>query len=173
MTDAHLLVVAGERMPAADGRTFPSIDPANGRPIADVALGDAEDVDRAVRAAREALPAWERVDPMDRTRLLIRLAELVESNAGDLAALESRDVGKPIREASGRDLPIVVRTWLYYSGWPSKIHGWTNPADPGVASVTTREPVGVIGAITPWNFPLVIASWKLAPALAAGNTVVH
>jgi len=170
---ARGLLIAGEAVPSADGRTFVSIEPANGGPLADVALGGAEDVDRAVRAAREALPAWERVDPMDRTRLLMRLAELVESNAGELAALESRDVGKPIREASSRDLPIVVRTWLYYSGWPSKIHGWTNPADPGVFSVTTREPVGVVGAITPWNFPLVIASWKLAPALAAGNTVIH
>ncbi|MFL5796861.1 MAG: aldehyde dehydrogenase family protein [Actinomycetota bacterium] len=172
-TKARGLLIAGDERPAADGRTFASVDPATARPIADVALGGPEDVDRAVRAAREALPEWERMDPMDRTRLLLRLAELVESHAAELADLESRDVGKPIREAKGRDLPTVVRTWLYYSGWPTKILGSTNPADPGVFTYTLREPVGVVGAITPWNFPLVIASWKLAPALACGNTVVH
>jgi acyl-CoA reductase-like NAD-dependent aldehyde dehydrogenase len=126
-----------------------------------------------VRAARSALPAWAATDPMDRTRLLLKLAELIEDRTDELAELESRDMGKPIREARTRDVPTVVRTWLYYAGWPTKITGTTNPADPGVFSYTVREPVGVIGAITPWNFPMVIASWKIAPALACGNTVVH
>ncbi|HYY04614.1 MAG TPA: aldehyde dehydrogenase family protein, partial [Gaiellaceae bacterium] len=92
--------------------------------------------------------------------------------ADELAALEARDVGKPLREAA-RDIGLVVRTWTYYAGWPTKLTGTTNPADPGVFSYTLREPLGVVGAITPWNFPLVIASWKLAPALACGNAVVH
>ena len=172
-TKARGLLIDGEERATADGRTFESIDPTTARPIAEVGLAGPEDIDRAVRAARAALPAWQRVDPMDRTRLLVRLAELVESHAAELAELESRDVGKPIKEAAGRDLPTVVRTWLYASGWPTKILGTTNPADPGVFSYTLREPVGVVGAITPWNFPLVIASWKLSPALACGNTVVH
>jgi len=166
-------LIGGTWEPPTAGRTFPSIDPSTGSALAEAALGDARDVDAAVRAARAALPAWAALDPMDRTRLLLRLAELVEANAAELAELESRDVGKPIRESSARDLPIVVRTWLYASGWPTKLTGTTNPADPGVFSYTLREPVGVVGAITPWNFPLVIASWKIAPALACGNTVVH
>jgi aldehyde dehydrogenase (NAD+) len=112
------------------------------------------------------------VDPFDRGRILQRLGELVESHAAELAELESRDVGKPVREAE-RDVSLAVRTWIYYAGWPTKLTGTTNPADPGVFSFTLREPLGVIGAITPWNFPLVIASWKLAPALACGNAVVH
>jgi acyl-CoA reductase-like NAD-dependent aldehyde dehydrogenase len=152
---------------------FASIDPSTGGTVAQVARGDARDVDEAVRAARSALPAWAATDPMDRTRLLLKLAELIEARTAELAELESRDMGKPIREARSRDVPTVVRTWLYYAGWPTKITGTTNPADPGVFSYTVREPVGVVGAITPWNFPMVIASWKIAPALACGNTVVH
>ena len=166
-------MIGGEEVEPLDGRTFESIDPSTGQPIATVAYGSAGDVDRAVAAAHSAQPEWVRMEPMARTRLLIRLAELVERDAGELAELESTDVGKPIREAKNRDLPIVVQTWLYASGWPSKLHGTTNPADAGVFSYTLREPVGVVGAITPWNFPLVIASWKLAPALACGNTVIH
>jgi phenylacetaldehyde dehydrogenase len=166
-------VIGGEEVGALDGRAFQSIDPATGQPLATVAQGSAADVDRAVTAARAALPEWARMDPTARTRLFIRLAELVERDAEDLAELESRDVGKPIREAKNRDLPIVVQTWLYASGWPTKLHGTTNPSDPGVFSYSLREPLGVVGAMTPWNFPLVIASWKLAPALACGNTVVH
>jgi acyl-CoA reductase-like NAD-dependent aldehyde dehydrogenase len=166
-------LIGGEPAASADGRTFSSIDPATAEPIATVALGGAEDVDRAVRAAREAHPAWVAMAPLDRTRLILRLAELIERDSDELAELESRDVGKPIREARGRDLPTVVATWLYWAGWPARSHGSTPPADPGVFTYTLREPLGVVGAITPWNFPLVIASWKLAPALACGNTVVH
>ncbi|MEP6972988.1 MAG: aldehyde dehydrogenase family protein [Actinomycetota bacterium] len=160
-------------MASASGRTFASIDPSTGGTIAQVSLGDAQDVDAAVRAARAALPAWADLDPMDRTRLFLRFAELIEVHTDELAELESSDMGKPIREAGSRDVPTVVRTWLYYSGWPTKITGTVNPADPGVFSTTLREPIGVVGAITPWNFPMVIASWKIAPALACGNTVVH
>jgi acyl-CoA reductase-like NAD-dependent aldehyde dehydrogenase len=154
------------------GATFESLDPTTGQPIATLPLGGAEEVDRAVAAARAAQPAWADVDPYERGRTLGRLARLLEDHADELAQLESRDVGKTMREAE-RDVSLAVRTWDYYAGWPTTLTGTTNPADPGVFSYTLREPVGVVGAITPWNFPLVIASWKLAPALACGNTVVH
>ena len=166
-------LIGGARVSSESGRTFETIDPATAQPLATVALGGPEDVDRAVRVARAAQPAWARLDPMDRGRLLLRLADLVERQTEELADLESRDVGKPIREARSRDLPTVVRTWIYWAGWPTRMHGTTPPSDPGVFTYTLREPLGVVGAITPWNFPLVIASWKLAPALACGNTVVH
>ena len=158
-------------VPAAAGATFESLDPTTGEPIATLALGDAADVDRAVAAARAAFPAWRDADAYERGRLLQRLADLIAENADELAATEARDAGKSIPDAA-REIDRVVRTWTYYAGWPTKITGTTNPADPGVFSYTLREPLGVVGAITPWNFPLVIASWKLAPALACGNTVV-
>src|SRR5919204_439726 len=165
-------LIGGEQVPARSGATFETIDPATAEPFATLAAGDAEDVDHAVRAARAALPEWSDVDPYERGRLLQRIADLIESASSELAALEARDVGKPLREAQ-RDVALAARTWSYYAGWPTKITGTTNPADPGVFSYTLREPVGLVGAITPWNFPLVIASWKLAPALACGNAVVH
>ncbi len=169
-TGGHL--IGGERVPAASGATFEDLDPAYGKPLATLALGDAEDVDCAVRAARAAQAAWGDSDPFERGRILQRVGELVEEHAAELVELEALDVGKPLREAE-RDVSLAVRTWIYYAGWPTKVTGTTNPADPGVFSYTLREPVGVVGAITPWNFPLVIASWKLAPALACGNAVVH
>ena len=165
-------LIGGEQVPARSGATFETIDPATAEPFARLAAGDAEDVDHAVRAARGALREWSDVDPYERSRLLQRIADLIESASSELAALEARDVGKPLREAQ-RDVALAARTWSYYAGWPTKITGTTNPADPGVFSYTLREPVGVVGAITPWNFPLVIASWKVAPALACGNAVVH
>jgi phenylacetaldehyde dehydrogenase len=169
-TRGHL--IAGEEVPARSGGTFDSIDPASAQPIATLAAGDERDVDRAVRAARAALPDWRDLDPYERGRILQRVAEAVASSTDELALLEARDVGKPLSEAR-RDIALAVRTWSYYAGWPTKLTGTTNPADPGVFSYTLREPLGVVGAITPWNFPLVIASWKLAPALACGNSVIH
>ena len=165
-------LIGGEQVPARSGATFETIDPATAEPFATLAAGDAEDVDHAVRAARGALREWSDVDPYERSRLLQRIADLIESDSSELAAMEARDVGKPLREAQ-RDVALAARTWSYYAGWPTKITGTTNPADPGVFSYTLREPVGLVGAITPWNFPLVIASWKVAPALACGNAVVH
>jgi phenylacetaldehyde dehydrogenase len=169
-THGHL--IGGERLPAAGGETFDDVDPATGRPLATLALGGSADIGRAVHAARATQSAWGDVDPFDRGRILERVGELVEAHREELAALEARDVGKPLREAE-RDVALAVRTWVYWAGWPTKLTGTTNPADAGVFSYTLREPVGVVGAITPWNFPLLIASWKLAPALACGNTVVH
>jgi phenylacetaldehyde dehydrogenase len=165
-------LIGGDQVPAASGATFDDVDPATALPFATLARGDAEDVDRAVRAARSAQGAWAGVDPFERGRMLHRLGELLEAHAGELAELEARDVGKPVREAH-RDVALAVRTWLYFAGWPTKITGTTNPADAGVFSYSVREPLGVVAAITPWNFPLLIASWKLAPALACGNAVVH
>jgi acyl-CoA reductase-like NAD-dependent aldehyde dehydrogenase len=158
---------------SATASFFETRDPATGEVLQTLPRASREDVDAAVQAARAAQPAWAAVDPTRRTRLLIRLAELVEEHAAELAELESRDVGKPIAESSTRDVKFTAQTWLYYAGWPSKILGTTNPANPGVFTYTLREPIGVVGVITPWNFPMVIASWKLAPALACGNTVVH
>src|SRR4051794_23407384 len=165
-------LLAGEQALAASGATFASLAPATGQPFATLALGSAADVDAAVRAAREAQPTWAELDPHERGLVLGRLAMLVEREADELAKLESRDVGKPLREAQ-RDIGLAVRTWTYWAGWPTKLTGTTNPSDPGVFSYTLREPLGVVGAITPWNFPLLIATWKLAPALACGNCVVH
>ena len=158
---------------SASTATFESVDPATGEVLATLPLSSPAEVDAAVSAARSAQPAWAAVDPTRRTRLLVRLAELIEEHADELAETESRDVGKPIAEASSRDVRFTAQTWLYYAGWPSKILGTTNPANPGVFTYTLREPLGVVGVITPWNFPMTIASWKLAPALACGNTVVH
>jgi acyl-CoA reductase-like NAD-dependent aldehyde dehydrogenase len=165
-------LIGGDRVPAASGATFEDVDPATAQPFATLALGDAEDVDHAVRAARAAHAAWASLDPYERGRILQRVGELIEAHGDELARLEARDVGKPLREAE-RDVSLAVRSWVYFAGWPTKLTGTTNPADPGVFSYTLREPIGVVGAITPWNFPLLIASWKLAPALACGNTVVH
>jgi acyl-CoA reductase-like NAD-dependent aldehyde dehydrogenase len=159
-------------VPAASRETFESLDPATAGPLATLALGGPDDVDRAVASARAALPGWRALDPYERGQILQRLAGLIEERADELTDLEARDAGK-LRGEAARDIDRAVRTWTYYAGWPTKITGTTNPADPGVFSYTVREPVGVVGAITPWNFPLVIASWKLAPALACGNTVVH
>ena len=166
-------LIGGAEAASASGETFETLDPATGEPVARLAQGGPGDVDRAVRAARQVEAEWATVDAEARGRMLMRLAELVEGHADELAELESRNMGKPIKEARGRDLPNAVRTWVYYAGWPTKILGTTNPADPGMFTYTLREPLGVVGAITPWNFPLVIASWKIAAALACGNVVVH
>ncbi|HEY5693089.1 MAG TPA: aldehyde dehydrogenase family protein, partial [Gaiellaceae bacterium] len=160
LSRGHL--IRGEQVPAASRETFDSLDPATAKPLATLALGGAADVDRAVAAAREALPGWRALDPYERGQILQRLADLIEERADELTDVEARDAGK-LRGEAARDIERAVRTWTYYAGWPTKITGTTNPADPGVFSYSVREPVGVVGAITPWNFPLVIASWKLAP----------
>jgi acyl-CoA reductase-like NAD-dependent aldehyde dehydrogenase len=149
------------------------VDPATGEVLATLPVCGPDEVEAAVQAARAAQVDWAAADPMHRTRVLLRVAALVEEHADELARLESRDVGKPLSEAVGRDLPFTIQTWLYYAGWPTKILGTTNPARPGVFTYTLREPLGVVAAITPWNFPMTIASWKLAPALACGNAVIH
>src|SRR5690606_13776475 len=141
--------------------------------LARVAAGDAADVDRAVAAARAAFTdrTWARIDAADRGTLLWRIADAIEARAEDLARLEVLDNGKPLREAQ-IDIATAVDAFRYYAGWTTKLQGETIPVRGNVLNYTLREPVGVVGAIIPWNFPLVMAAWKVAPALACGNTVV-
>jgi acyl-CoA reductase-like NAD-dependent aldehyde dehydrogenase len=171
----HRLIVGGERPEAADGRTFTTVDPSTGRPIAEVPQAGAEDVDRAVKAARAAFEEgpWSSVPAAERTRLMLAFADLVESHADELAELESLDNGKPVKMALRVDVASTVGHLRYFAGWPTKIVGETLPvAWPNMHCYTRQEPVGVCGQIIPWNFPLLMAAWKVAPALAAGCTVV-
>jgi len=146
------------------------VEPATGGVMAEVQRGGAEEVDAAVARAAEAFPAWRDVAPADRAALLRRLADTLESSLEDLATLEARNAGKPISDARG-EMGMVVETFRFYAGAPERLLGQTIPVAGGV-DMTFREPLGVVGLIVPWNFPLVIASWKVAPALAAGNTIV-
>jgi acyl-CoA reductase-like NAD-dependent aldehyde dehydrogenase len=171
----HRLVIGGDRVEAADGRTFETLDPATGRTIAEVPHAGEEDVDRAVRAAREAFDGgrWSRVAAAQRTRAMLALADAVESHADELAELETLDNGKPLKLAKRVDVPLTVEHLRYFAGWPTKIVGETLPvAQPNMHCYTRREPVGVCAQIIPWNFPLLMSAWKVAPALAAGCTTV-
>ena len=171
-----LMLIDGKLVPAASGKTFPVYNPASGTLIASVPEGDAEDINRAVAAARRAFDdgRWSSVSPSQRGKLLWRLADLIERDTEELAELESIDNGKPYSVARVADLPLAVDIFRYMAGWATKITGSTLPLSlPGeYLSYTMREPVGVVGQIIPWNFPLLMAAWKLAPALAAGCTVV-
>jgi acyl-CoA reductase-like NAD-dependent aldehyde dehydrogenase len=171
----HRLLIGGERLEAADGRTFDTLDPSTGRPIAAVAYAGREDVDRAVRAAREAFDdgRWTGIAAASRTRAMLALADALESNTDELAELESLDNGKPLKLAKRVDVPLAVEHLRYFAGWPTKITGDTLPvAQRNMHCYTRKEPVGVCGQIIPWNFPLLMSAWKIAPALAAGCTVV-
>ena len=167
------LLIDNEWVEAAEGGHFETLDPATGETIAEVAAGTAADVDRAVRAAREALESgpWGTLDAAARGKLVYDLADLVERDARDLAALEAWNAGKTIRDARG-DLEAVVNTLRYYAGWADKIEGRTIPVKGSFLSYTLRQPVGVVGQIIPWNFPLLMLAWKWGPALACGNTIV-
>ena len=171
----HRLVIGGERPEAADGRTFETLDPATGRTIAAIPHAGAADVDRAVRAARDAFDdgRWTGISAARRTRAMLALADAIESHADELAELEALDNGKPLKLAKRVDVPLAVEHLRYFAGWPTKISGETLPvAQPDMHCYTRREPVGVCGQIIPWNFPLLMAAWKVAPALAAGCTTV-
>ncbi|MEJ7840793.1 MAG: aldehyde dehydrogenase family protein [Rubrobacter sp.] len=146
------------------------LNPATGEVVERLEPATAEDADAAVARAKKAFPAWRDVEPADRSRLLRRLADALEAEKENLAQLESRDTGKPINDARG-EMSMVADTFHYYAGMPERLLGDTIPVSGGV-DVTFREPLGVVGLIVPWNFPLTIASWKMAPALAAGNTIV-
>ena len=156
------------------GRTFPTINPATGEEICQVAEADAADVDEAVAAARNAFEngPWPKMSAADRGRLLYKLADLIEENADELAMLESRDNGKPFHVARSADLGLTIATYRYYAGWADKVQGRTVPVAGNYFTYIRHEPVGVVGQIIPWNFPLLMQAWKLAPALATGNTVV-
>lgn len=166
--------INGQFVPAASGKTFPTVNPATEEVIAEVAEGDKEDVDRAAKAARQAFESgpWKKMDARDRGRLMYRLADLVEEELDELAALESLDNGKPINDARTADLPLVIDCLRYYAGFADKIQGETIPVRGNYFTYTRKEPVGVVGQIIPWNFPLLMAAWKWGPALATGCTIV-
>jgi aldehyde dehydrogenase (NAD+) len=167
------LLIGGRLQPALSGRYFDSLNPATEQVIARVAEGDAADIDAAVVAARAALQgAWGQMRAVERGDALLRLAGLIRKHQESLIELESLDSGKPVSAIRRQDLPAVLDTLNYYAGWADKINGQLIPARPGALTYTVREPVGVVGAIIPWNFPLMIGMWKLAPALACGCTVV-
>jgi aldehyde dehydrogenase (NAD+) len=167
------LFIDGNFVDAAGGQTLPVINPHDGSVLAEVAEAREADVDRAVAAAQRAFPGWSRTAASERGRLLYRLADLIEGRGEELARLESMDTGHPIRDSRMVDLPRTVATYRYFAGMADKHQGQVIPVDPGFLNVVTREPVGVVGQITPWNFPLMFTSWKLGPALAAGNAVVY
>ncbi|MEJ0084943.1 MAG: aldehyde dehydrogenase family protein [Pseudomonadota bacterium] len=167
------LLIGGRWLPAQSGRYFDTVDPANEQVITQVAEADAADVDAAVKAARAAFEGpWSEMRAADRGHLLLKLAELIRQNQDSLAELESLDSGKPVSAVKRQDLPAVLDTIAYYAGWADKINGQVVPARPDALTYTVREPLGVVGAIIPWNFPLMIGMWKIAPALACGCTVV-
>jgi len=167
------LFINNEWTDSASRKTFETLNPATGETIASVAEGGAEDIDRAVKAARRALESgpWATMDAADRGRILFRLADAVEKNLEELAALESINCGKTITDSRG-DMQGVANTLRYYGGWADKLEGRTIPVRGNFLSYTLRQPVGVVGQIIPWNFPLLMMAWKLGPALACGNTVV-
>jgi aldehyde dehydrogenase (NAD+) len=154
--------IGGQWVPAASGKTFATINPATEEEIAQVAEGDAEDIDRAARAARQAFDSgpWARMDAADRGRLMYRLADRLEAEIDDLAALETLDNGKPLKDSRHVDLPLVIDVLRYYAGYADKIQGSTIPMRGDFLCYTRREPVGVAGQIIPWNFPMLMASWK-------------
>ena len=171
----HRLLIGGERLEAADGRTFDTLDPSTGRVIAPVAYAGAEDVDRAVRAAREAFDdgRWSGIAAAERTSAMLALADAIDAHADELAQLESLDNGKPLKIAKRVDVKLAAEHIRYFAGWPTRITGEVLPvAQRGMHCYTRKEPVGVAGQIIPWNFPLLMAAWKTGPALAAGCTVV-
>ncbi|XP_068332332.1 aldehyde dehydrogenase family 2 member B7, mitochondrial-like [Pyrus communis] len=168
------LLINGQFVDSASGKTFPTFDPRTGEVIAHVAEGDAEDVNRAVSAARKAFDEgpWPKMTAYERSRVLLRFADLIEKHNDEIAALETWDNGKPFEQAAKIEVPMVVRFFRYYAGFADKIHGLTVPADGEYHVQTLHEPIGVAGQIIPWNFPLLMFAWKVAPALACGNTIV-
>jgi phenylacetaldehyde dehydrogenase len=176
-TRTRRMLIDGKWVAAASGKTFQTYDPATEEPLAEVPAGEKEDVDRAVRAARQAFETgpWRRMTPSERGRAMWKLADLIEARTEEFAQLETLDNGKPLSVARVADIPLVVDHFRYYAGWATKVEGETIPVSvPGqrMLNYTLREPVGVVGQIIPWNFPLLMAAWKLGPALACGNTVV-
>ena len=169
------MLIGGQWVESASGKVFETYNPSTGDVLAKVAEGDSEDINRAVVAARKAFESgpWPKLTPSQRGRLLWKLADLIEKNAEELAQLETLDNGKPIKYSRAGDVPMTADHFRYFAGWATKLEGDTIPVSiPNMFTYTLREPVGVVGQIIPWNFPLQMASWKLAPALACGNTVI-
>ncbi len=178
MTDTAIqsrLFINGEFVDAVSGETFATINPATEEKLADVASAGAGDVDAAVAAARAQLEPgseWQKMKPRDRAKILWRIADLLSARAAEIGRIETLDNGKPIFESQFVDTPAAAECLYYFAGWSGKVTGETIPVADNAFTYTLREPVGVVGAITPWNFPLMLAVWKIAPALACGNTVV-
>ena len=169
----HQLLIDGRRVPSSSGRTFKSLNPATEEIIATIAEGNEADVDRAVAAARRAFEGpWRTMRAAERGHLLLKWAELLKRHADEIIEIESLDGGKPISATTRQDFPAAIDTLTYYAGWADKISGDVVPTRDDALTYTVREPVGVVAAIVPWNFPLMIGMWKLAPALACGCTVV-
>ena len=168
----HQLFIGGKFVDAADGATLATLNPHDNSTIAEVAMAGRQDVDRAVAAASAAQPAWARLSASERGRLLLKLADRIEENAEELARLESLDTGHPLRDSRGLDVPRTALCFRYFGGMADKFEGSVIPVDAGFLNYVIREPVGVVGQVVPWNFPLMFTSWKMAPALAAGNSVV-
>ena len=168
------MFIDGKWVEAASGKTFPSYNPATGEVMAKIAEGDREDINRAVKAARKAFDSgpWPEMTASQRGRLIWKLGDLLESRLEEFAQIESLDNGKPLAIARVADVPLAVDLFRYMAGWATKIEGNTIPFSPKFFAYTRREPVGVVGQIIPWNFPLLMAAWKLGPALATGCTVV-
>ncbi|MEL6150390.1 MAG: aldehyde dehydrogenase family protein [Chloroflexota bacterium] len=167
------LLIGGEWVAAASGKTFATENPADGSVLCHVAEGDSEDVDRAVTAARKAFPAWAAMMPAERESLIRRFADLMEQHKDELAQLETLDNGKPYNVAFNVEVNVAIGQMRYYAGLPTKLKGETYPvSSPGYHVYTRREPLGVCAAITPWNYSIVMAAQKIGPALAAGNTLV-
>ncbi len=166
------LFIDGRFVDAADGATLASLNPHDNTVIAHVAMAGKADVDKAVAAAARAFPAWSRRSAMERGRLLLKLADAIEANADELARLESIDTGHPLRDTLGLDVPRTAATFRYFGGMADKVEGSVIPVEAGFLNYVLREPLGVVAQVVPWNFPLMFTSWKMGPALAAGNCVV-
>ena len=166
--------IGGEHVDAASGETFDSLAPGTGKLLAKVAACGPEDVDRAVRAARAAFEAgtWSEAAPADRKKILFRFAELIEANAAEIARLDSIDAGKPIADCEDLDLPDVITYVRWYAEAIDKVFGKISPTGPDALGLINREPIGVVGAVLPWNFPAAMVSWKVGPALASGCSVI-
>ena len=174
VTPRNEAFIDGRFVPAASGATFPDIAGRDGGRITDVAQGDVEDVGRAVKAARTSFDdrRWADQSPANRKRILLKLADLIRANRDELALLESLDVGKPIRDTLAVDVPSAAKTIQWYAETIDKVYGEVGPTGPDALSLVTREPIGVVAAIVPWNYPLIVTAWKLGAALATGNSVV-
>ena len=166
------LLINGEWVPAEGGETFETFNPANGEKLADCANASPADIDRAVAAARAAFPAWAAKSPQERAALLLKVADLIDENAARLAMVETLDNGKPIRETTLVDIPLSSDHFRYFAGCLRAEEGSAVMIDENTMSIVLHEPIGVVGQIIPWNFPLLMGAWKIAPALAAGNTLV-
>ena len=172
LKDTYGLYIDGAWVPASDGAVFETTNPATGEHLANCAEATRQDVDAAVQAAWRAYPAWKELEPAKRAEILLKIADRIDANAELLATVETLDNGKPIRETTAIDVPYSSDHFRYFAGAIRTEEGTAKVLDGNFLSLVLREPLGVVGQIVPWNFPFLMAAWKLAPALAAGNCVV-